>query len=85
MDDILHLGLYSFDEGVMKPLKEAFYFGSEEEEKFRYMGLNMEQTADGIIVNQDHYVKELELPDMDVAKNLKAEEVHDKGGQKEFR
>ena len=56
VDDILHLGLYSFDEGVMKPLKEAFYFGSEEEEKFRYMGLNMEQTADGIIVNQDHYV-----------------------------
>ena len=72
---MLHGGSNKFEEQIMKPVKKAFKFGTEEAEKFRYVEMNMTQKGDGIHIDQDHYIKALELPDMDVAKRFKAEEV----------
>ena len=85
VDDVLHGGSNKFEEQIMKPVKKAFKFGTEETEKFRYVGMNMTQKGDGIHIDQDHYIEALELPDMDVAKGFKAEEVLNEEGQTEFR
>ena len=41
VDDILHAGDKDFDKLVMDPLKKLFEFGSEDEQEFRYVGMNI--------------------------------------------
>ena len=85
VDDLLTAGKDDFEKKVMIPLKQKLKFGSEEEENFRYVGLNMKQTNDGIEVDQDHYVEALEVLDMKEANNLKVDELLLTAGQSEFR
>ena len=68
--DVLHAGTVAFEKNVIKPIKEAFEFGSEEADMFRYVGMNFNQMRDGIWVDQEHYVQALELPDMNVAADI---------------
>ena len=69
----------------MKKVKAAFEFSEEEYMNFRYVGMNMVQKHNGISINQDHYIDSLELPDMEVAVNLKSEDILCPDGQAEFR
>ena len=86
VDDILHGGSRDFEETVIQPIKKAFMFGTEEEEKFRYVGMNMQQTGAGISIDQNHYIEGLEFPDMDVVSSHdKNDEVMNSEGQAEFR
>ncbi len=85
VDDVLHGGSTDFDENVMGSVKSSFKFGLEERDAFRYVGMNMTQTETGILVDQDHYVKGLELPDMDIAKDLHVNDVLCSEGQTLFR
>ena len=64
VDDILHTGTNHFDKSVMGPLKKAFKFGSEEEEEFRYVGMKITQFDDKIVVDYDHYLNTIEVPDV---------------------
>ena len=84
VDDIFHIGTDEFDREVMGKLKNAFDFGSEESEKFRYVGLNMHQKPDGVLIDQNHYVRNLELPDMNLVNDCNAD-IMPPVGQKEFR
>ena len=84
VDDVIHAGEDSFEDKVMGPLKEAFKFGNEEEQEFRYLGFNFVQYEQGIWINNDHYVEAMAMPDMDLVKNCKADEVMDCEGQTEF-
>ena len=85
VDDMLHGGSDHFDVNVMDKVKSSFKFGLEESESFRYVGMNMTQKADHILIDQDHYVKGIELPDMEVAKNLKVTDLLCSEGQSIFR
>ena len=85
VDDVLHGGSQDFDDKVMGLVKSKFKFGSEEIESFRYVGMNMSQTEEGILIDQDHYVKGLELPDMDVAKDILSSDLLSVEGQTLFR
>lgn len=86
VDDVLHGGGDDFEEDIMTTVKSAFKFGLEEAERFRYVGMNMTQTSDGsILIDQDHYVKGLELPDMDAFEKLSSDEVLPAEGQTLFR
>ena len=85
VDDVLHSGNKEFDERIMNPLKEAFKFGTEEETEFRYVGLNMKQMKKAIMVDQNHYVANLEEPKLDDLSNLKNCDVLNDDGQTEFR
>ena len=85
VDDLLDGGTQKFEDKVMKRVKEAFEFSEEEVSNFRYVGMNMIQNVDGIMINQDHYIESLELPDMQVAVNLKTNDVLCPEGQAEFR
>ena len=85
VDDVLHSGNKDFDNKIMNPLKEAFKFGTEEETEFRYVGLNMKQINKAILVDQNHYVANLEEPRLDNIENLKSGDVLNDDGQTEFR
>ena len=65
--------------------KSSFTFSEEESERFRYIGMNMIQNSHGIYVNQDHYIQSLELPDMNIAKDLLCDDVLCSDGQAGFR
>ena len=85
VDDLLDGGTDCFQQEVMKKVKDTFDFSDEEIQKFRYVGMNMIQNKEGVIINQDHYIESLELPDMSVAVNLKSDDILCPEGQAEFR
>ena len=85
VDDILHGGSKEFDNEVVKKVKSSFNFGSEGSEMFRYVGMNMTQTGHSIVIDQDHYVQGLELPDMSITEGLKFDDLLCSEGQTMFR
>lgn len=85
VDDFLHGGEKIFDDNVMSSIKSAFEFGLEQSEKFRYVGMNMSQVGCGITIDQDHYVKGLEVPDMEIAHDLAITDILPAEGQSIFR
>ena len=85
VDDLLNGGSSSFQLSVMESVKSAFNFGSDETEAFWYTGMNMTQNNDGIVIDQDHYVRSLELPDMEIARGQKMNDVLNAEGQTLFR
>ena len=85
VDDLMHGGSMIFQNDVMLAIKSSFTFSEEESERFRYIGMNMIQNSHGIYVNQDHYIQSLELPDMNIAKDLLCDDVLCSDEQAEFR
>ena len=69
---------------VMTKIKKLFSFGSDEELEFRYVGMNIRQYEEGFEMNNNDYIQALTLPNMDVTKNLKMEDLLDAKGQTEF-
>ena len=84
VDDILHGGGDPFED-VMNEVKSSFKFGLDEKEEFRYVGMNMKRVSTGIIIDQDHYVNNLELPDMEVARGQSMTDILNPEGQTLFR
>ena len=74
-----------FEANVMTKIKKSFSFGSEEELEFCYEGMNITQYEEGFEMNNNHYIQAVSIPNMDVANNLKMEDLLDAKGQTEFR
>ena len=85
VDDIMSAGDTEFESEVMNGMKKSFEFGSEEEQEFRYVGMNIVQYDQGIEMNNNHYIDALELPNMEVAKHLTVDQMMESAGQTEFR
>ena len=85
VDDLLNGGTPGFQHNVMGSVKSAFHFGTDETEAFWYTGMNMTQTQNEIIIDQDHYVRALELPDMEVARGQNMNDMLNAEGQAVFR
>ena len=85
VDDMLSAGENKFETDVIDKMKSAFKFGSEEELDFRYVGLNIVQYREGIKVDNNHYVQAMELPNMELVKNINLDTVMNSEGQTEFR
>ena len=60
VDDFLLAGSDNFAVLVTKKIEDAFRIGKRKVTNFRYVGLDIEQTAEGIIVRQEHYIDEVE-------------------------
>ena len=60
VDDFLLAGSDNFAVLVTKKIEDAFQIGKRKVTNFRYVGLDIEQTAEGIIVRQKHYIDEVE-------------------------
>ena len=66
VDDLWTAGSEEFQQKVVKPLKEKYEFGKEETRNFRFTGININQTAAGIEINQQEYcnsIQEINIPD----------------------
>ena len=86
VDDLLHgSGDQEFEEQVLKPLKEKFLFGSEEESAFLYVGMQVKQNTNSITVSLDHYVENIEVPALDSIDELQNDEIVDEDSQADFR
>ena len=88
VDDFLHgSGDNDFHMNVMLPLKKRFMFGDEAEYDFFYTGLHVRQEGRCILVDQDHYVDEMDVPDnASFARGVvDLNELLDDEGQSEFR
>ena len=59
IDDFLHAGDHIFEECMAK-LRDRFLAGKLEVGQFKYVGFEITQNVDGIIIDQTGYVKELE-------------------------
>ena len=57
IDDFLHAGDSEFEKCVMEPLRKRFIAGKVEEQRFRYIGFDVNQTAEGIKISMDDYVE----------------------------
>ena len=64
VDDVIAAGTKTFNEKVLCGLKDAFLIGKTEERAFRYVGTNIEQQGDRIVMNQDHCIDSIELIDL---------------------
>ena len=60
VDDFLLAGSDNFAVFVTKKIEDAFRIGKRKVTNFRYVGLDIEQTAEGIIIHQEHYADEVE-------------------------
>jgi hypothetical protein len=74
-----------FERYVMKPLRERFTLGKEEESEFCYIGLDVSKKGDTIIVNQERYVDALEIPDLSELRTLQGHEMVPEEYQTLFR
>ena len=84
VDDFIHgSGDQVFQRNVMIPLKERFKFGSEGDEDFLYVGLHVVQSDGQVVVDQNQYVDDLELPSSSTAGSQDA--LLDEEGQADFR
>ena len=59
VDDFLIAGNQWFYELVKTNLVDKFTFGKIEMEKFKFTGLNIQQTKDGIFIDQDSYIRSI--------------------------
>ena len=60
IDDFLHAGNDSFDSRVMIPLRQRFQAGKLVKNSFRYIGFDVSQTKDGVLLDQNKYVDKIE-------------------------
>ena len=57
VDDILYVGTKLFMEKVMGPFKTKLKISKDDSVAFRYLGVNIRQTSDGIELNQTQYLE----------------------------
>ena len=63
-------GGQTFQDMVMKPLREKFSFGNKENAHFNYVGMQVAQKNEDITVSQDHYVSMVEVPSFEIPKEI---------------
>lgn len=58
VDDFLHAGNELFEETVSDKLADVYTMGKVEEKQFTYVGFDINQTEDGITIDQSQYAEE---------------------------
>jgi hypothetical protein len=60
IDDFMHCGNAAFDVEVMDKLRKRFVPGKLEEGSFSYVGFDIKQSKNGIMLDQSHYMQDLQ-------------------------
>ena len=60
VDDFAHCGTYQWERIVVDSLKRAFKISSSARGAFRYLGLNVLQSKNGIKVDQNSYIAKIQ-------------------------
>ena len=85
IDDSLSVSDDNMRKKVLENMKKKFTYGSHENLPFRYVGLNIDENEDGIIINQDHFVENLTSPNLNEISSMKKEDLLPDKYQTEFR
>ena len=64
VDDFLDAGNEQFDRNILKKVRQSFIIGSEAESDFEYIGVNLEQTSNGVKLHQLPYCESVKLYDL---------------------
>ena len=70
IDDFLHAGSKKFYDEVLTPLCHRFRAGSQHSEHFKYVGYQIDQRSDGVIINQEKYIASAKIPDISPSRCL---------------
>ena len=62
VDDSLSAGSNNFKEKVLQPIFKKFKHESSDKLPFTYLGIKMTREKEGLDLDQDHYVKNLQGP-----------------------
>ena len=65
VDDFCWAGTKLFQNIVINHIRNAFTVSKEELQTFKYLGLSISQTNDGIFMHQKEYIEEIEVVDID--------------------
>ena len=72
VDDCLTVGSAQVLEQTHDKMAQVLKYGEVQDLPTRYLGMNVRRGEDGsIILDQNHYVKEIEVPDLEQVKSLK--------------
>ena len=86
VDDALNVGEKEVVEEAQKKMSEKLTYGSIEQLPFRFLGVNMRRGTEGeLILDQQHYVNSLELPDTAVLNKFQKQDVLPDDLQSDFR
>ena len=86
VDDSLTVGNGIFRENVEKPIMDRFMYGSHEEPPFRYVGLRISQSKEGLTLDQNHYVRTLNDSGLSTTQmEIKLDEMLHEDDQLKFR
>ena len=65
VDDFLHAGSKYFEEEVMPQVLSCFKVGKCEERDFMYTGFRLKQTEQGVRIDQEKYITNVNIPTID--------------------
>jgi transposase InsO family protein len=68
IDDFLHSGDGKFETDIMAKLKERFLAGKVAEDSFSYVGFQIHQEPNSVTIDQNNYVKNIEINDVTPAR-----------------
>lgn len=85
IDDFLHAGDDSFEKEVMVPLKERFEMGKMEEKSFVYVGFQISQEKNGIMLDQSDYVRDLEKKPFSVSGESREKRILNEEEMSQYR
>ena len=62
VDDFLHAGNSQFKDNIKAPLRSRFLAGKLGETIFKYIGFNIHQSPERIMLDQQDYINSLDIP-----------------------
>ena len=85
VDDTIGLGSHELFENVIDEMKQKFKYGSHNSPPFKYTGLAVNVSNDGIKIDQDKYIDELEVPNLKNLAHMTKDTILDSDHQTLFR
>ena len=85
VDDTITVSSGDKSDEIMDYMSEHFKYGESTNPPCRYLGSNISRSDNDIILDQDHYVQNLEIPDMSAISHLKRDEILPVDFQTKFR
>ena len=82
VDDFLEAGDDVFTENIIKNVKSTFIIGSESEKEFKYIGVNLSQSEEEILLDQLHYTNDISMHEFS---NERQKQKDDKLSDKELK
>ena len=85
VDDTITIAEKEKGEEIAEFMSKHFKYGESKNPPCRYLGMNVSEEADEILIDQNHYVANLQTPDISPISHLKRDEVLNDKFQSVFR